>query len=683
MRYPKLPASILRSREISALDGGLAAEGAMNAGDGRLEESENFWWKDGALRSRPGLAVTAGTVREEAPPVRYVVYGGTDESAGSPRKCVVLSWRGEEAVTVTAELITLSADGEETASTVRQYAEEELAFAFFSESGAGSGPGVKEDGALLFFRKRTGGGGFLILAEPLDPEDGWTDVTEQAHVPVLLFGGTGCETPEGDPGGFALEEENLLTPRFHAQYTSGNHPYYRLPKSGLDEAAATVTLRTDEGGTYTYVVAAGSDLSPAAGPYRVHLDREAGVFYFCAAAGDAGTPVLLGNSSVMNNIEATASKDNAAEREPLLGMTACIWFGGWQGVYSGNRLFVGGNPEAPNRMYWSESRLPLYFPRSNYSLVGGAEQAITAFSCLRDALVIFKEREVYRAVRETLEDPVSGREDDLFPRSLLSPTVGCDCPRTIRLCGDRLVWADSAGEVYCLREADAFSGETVIRLTGSIASRLALHAGEELKRAFALRYAGYYLLAVGRDAYCLCTEDDAFRRVTSSGSLTGEALRWFYWDFGGRRLDAGTAAGEKGAFLCREEGSGAGQAQFLYAAALSGELDGRAGGGEERPVLCRLRTAELGLEPVQRQKNLRRLWLTLESAGGTAVVYRTDRGDFADPQLLYTAPGRQEEIRRLSPSLTGVGTLRLILTCRGRTKIGRIVLEYTVGRGAG
>ena len=680
MQYPSLKVSALRTKEIPALDGGFAAEGAFGQAAGRLEECENFWWEDGALRSRPGLTAVPGTDDGMAAPVRQEIYGGTDEAAGARRKFVVLSYRGSDSVTVTAELVTLGADGEKTVSQVREYDPQALAFAFFSETGA-SGQGVRDNGALLFFRKAGETGGFLLLAEPEDPEDDWVDAGSRVYVPLLLSGGTGCDTPSGSSGGYELEEENLLTPRFRAQYTSGEHPYYRLPKSGLDDTAVTVSLLTPEGAALSFTVAAEASVSPASGSYRVHLDRSTGTFYFCAATGSADTPVILGDSSVMNNITVTAAKDNAQERAVLLGMSACIWYGGERGMYSGSRLFAGGNPAYPNRVAWSENQNPLYFPRLNYTQVGDASQPVAAFACLQDALIVFKPGEVYRLTAQTAEDPVSGGTIDIFPVSLIYPGAGCDCPRTIRLCSDRLVWADSRGEVYALKDADEYSNASVARLTRNIASRLAEKAGEAMKQAFALDYAGYYLLIVGREAYALSYVDSAFFQM-SSGGRTGEELRWFRWDFGGkRRLDAGVADKTRAALLCREDSGGSPAGRLRYAAVLAGDSDSSPE-GEAEPVSCRLWTVELGLAPLERRKSLRRLYWWLESEHGASVIYGTDQGDYPDPQRLCTPPGGGLQARSLSPSLTGIVSLRLGLASRGRTAVGRLILRYTAGRGA-
>ncbi len=684
MRYPSLMGSTVRTKEIPALDGGLLAEGAMVEDGSRLERCVNFWWKDGALRNRPGLSIREDTLRWATPPVRYAVYGGTDEAVGSHRKFVVLSWQGTENAQVTVELVKLSPDGEESVSLVRQYTDGAATFAFFSESG-GSGDGVRENGALLFFREETTEYGFRVLAEPEDREDSWVDVTGQVTVPVILWGGTGCETPDGTSGGVELEEENLLTPWFQAQYTSGDFPYYRLPKTGLDDKAVTVTLLTNEGDTLYFTVAAGTDLSPASGLYRVHLDRVGGTFYFCAATGAGETPVILGDSYRMNNITVKASKDNMEQRKILLGMKACIWFGGWQGLYSGNRLFIGGNPECGNRVYWSESRNPLYFPPSNFALVGGDTQSVTALAYLRDELIIFKSNEVYSAARTVLENPLTGREKEHFPPSLLSPLEGCDCPRTIRLCNDRLLWADSRGEVYCLKEADAYSNASVLRLGYNIASHLAAYKGETLRQAFAMDYAGRYLLVIGREAYGLDYTDSAFIRLVSSEGRTGEELRWFVWDFGeGRQIDAGVASQTAGAFLCRETPAQGESEQPFYTAAFDGDEDGWAGGDlPVAPVCCSLRTAMIGWEPMERRKTLRRLYVMMENPRGAAITYLTDRGEFTDPQILYSPEGAGETVQKLSPSLTGITTLRLGLECRGKTAVERLILHYTTERGAG
>ena len=116
---------------------------------------------------------------------------------------------------------------------------------------------------------------------------------------------------------------------------------------------------------------------------------------------------------------------------------------------------------------------------------------------------------------------------------------------------------------------------------------------------------------------------------------------------------------------------------------MDGDTDGTAQSGAETPVPCLIESVPLTLEPKERRKNLRRLFLWMENTREAGVVYRTDREDFRDPQQLPASGAKGGRIHRLSPSLTRVESLRLRLECRGETAVGGMVIQYTAGRGAG
>ena len=102
-------------------------------------------------------------------------------------------------------------------------------------------------------------------------------------------------------------------------------------------------------------------------------------------------------------------------------------------------------------MHWSDLNNPLYFPENNFSTVGDGSQKITAFGKQNDMLIIFKEHEIYytnyASNNFTAEEVMSGAIIDVasssatFPLTQIHSLIGCDCPNTIRLCANRLVWA--------------------------------------------------------------------------------------------------------------------------------------------------------------------------------------------------------------------------------------------------
>ena len=120
-------------------------------------------------------------------------------------------------------------------------------------------------------------------------------------------------------------------------------------------------------------------------------------------------------------------------------------------------------------------------------------------------LVVFKEREVYATqytvgATVTAEGLLSGEVTDteavsaVFPLSQVHAGVGCDIPKSLCLCGDRLVWTCQNGRVYALFTGGAYGVRSVREISKPIATSLAEHTAEELASASAACYQGHYLV---------------------------------------------------------------------------------------------------------------------------------------------------------------------------------------------
>ena len=711
MKYPMLPASAARRISIPALDGGVNGGNAAGRKNNQLADCENLWWQGGALRSRPGLAVRPETATAEALPDQYEVYGGTDDALGRDgticRKFVVITGESSSPQISKATLHTLFPDGRETKETIFTYPEGQYRFAFLADSGAGNWEGVQADGAIAFFLQTASVPKPKILAEPAEAGAAWVDVTERAYLPLIMLNGKSSSQKGGSAGGTVFEGANLLNPQFRALFTSGDGAYYCLPQKELDDTAVTVSLTLANGQTLRYTIPAGETASEAVSSYKACIDRTEGALYFVSSS-QTSTPTALGDMGRLNNIEVVAAKTDAVRTRRLLRMRFGTWFGGGSSLYSGTRLFAAGNGESPGTVHWSGVNNPLYFPMYCSCTVGNAAQPVTAFARLREKLVIFKEHELYSVVYEqgsySTEDLQNGTVIDVttaaaaFPVSLLHPSAGCDCPRTIRLCENRLLWADSQGEVYCLSEANAFSDSTIRRLSQNVKPWLSQRTGAEKKTALAVDYAGRYILIAGGGAYCLNYTDDAFHRLVSSayGDKSGASLTWYVWNLGEAVLDGSVSNGTSAAFLCRKSGADESGGTFLirYASHFAGTRDGvvkrKTDGTPElsdTSVHCRLETGLYSLDPQEKRKTIRQMYLTLEGGSEITVAYRTDRDKVSDPQIVSTDISDGSEtgrafVHRFSSSLHGVRNWGLCLEGNGPMAVGGITVRYTLDSGA-
>ena len=117
-------------------------------------------------------------------------------------------------------------------------------------------------------------------------------------------------------------------------------------------------------------------------------------------AVDISNVAKLSDSSwTLDNVmmEITAPCD-PAKSEKVFDMTECTWFGGASaGINGGTRLFLGGNTSKGEEslVLYSGLNEPLYFSENCYMYVGDKQGGVTGFGKQSDMLVVFKESETY------------------------------------------------------------------------------------------------------------------------------------------------------------------------------------------------------------------------------------------------------------------------------------------------
>ncbi len=247
---------------------------------------------------------------------------------------------------------------------------------------------------------------------------------------------------------------------------------------------------------------------------------------------------------LLNNMEIIAPCSND-DKNPLkvMAMTRCTWFGGDSaGINGGTRLFLGGNTEEPNLVVWSDLNKPLYFPENNYFYVGEPSSRVTAFGKQSDMLVIFKDNETYftqynRNTNITDDNLIDQSVIDYvgssvyFPLTLINANIGCDCPDTVQLCRNRLVWAGSDGKIYTLVSNNQYSERNIFEIGEMIHRKLC--EDKALKKAHSTDWNGYYLLQSGNRVYVLDYNSYGYQYVSSYSKTEDANLRipWYYWEF--------------------------------------------------------------------------------------------------------------------------------------------------------
>lgn len=499
MQFAQMSGGTRYAKEVLWLNGGLNTwEPPSLLDDRALPDCENVYWKQGALRTRPAVCMTAETF-DTAPIV------ATFETADGEYQCVrttahlLVYYKG--ALIVKEENIAHIA--------ARQHA-------FFAEG---------KGGTVLMFLSWTyeGQEGREVWEITLDEGNATLRQVRDMYEPTVFINGRGAADRVTAGTVTMAEGFNLLGNRYRGFWTTdGESTWFRPPfKAGRGRVTAEYT-HTD-GNVYTFTTSLyGADglngtvyseaqTLPDVGEVCLCVGLLGGECAFCDPT--TKTPVALPEVGFSNNLLVSGVHTHE-HAEAVFSMSFSTWFGGASdGLGSGTRLFLGGHQTDCHIVRYSDVDEPLYFPENNFIYVGDPSQAVTAFGKQNGVLVVFKERElfgceyVYKGTDETAF--VNGETVDLtatayFPLSQLHAAVGCDLPHTVRLCGNRLVWAHSNGEVYTLSSLSAWSEKAVRCLSRTVEPSL------RGKRAdAAVLYHGYYLLLFGEEVYLFDYTDTA------------------------------------------------------------------------------------------------------------------------------------------------------------------------------
>lgn len=504
-------------------DGGLnLAAQPDGIGDGECAELLNFWHDGRELTLRPGVCegpavgygkvldvfprdgrrlllkriVKNGAVREE----KYGVYIATERA--------VLSFDGSRVERLPAYLAC------EGGQWVRCY--DDFAFGrcvlmpsggmtLTGTDGAGAAWEAKGDGVFLF-----GTGLFLTLAPQLFVDDSHfpnvymtADYCASYRLPYVPTVATGC-TPAG--AGAAGEARNFLTPAVSQSFTTDTaSTVYHLYDAAIDDDTVTALYTPASGSALTFTLEAGVTTAKAGG-ITVTLDRGAGTLQFSAALAAAAS---LG---LRNNLTVTYCKTVRA-RCPVFYCTAGAWFGGSaQGIYGGNRVFLAGDPERPNAVYYSAADDPSYFPENAVLTVGDPTDPIAAFGRQFDILAVLKQNSLYSVARDGSGDAFLVRE--------VHQGCGCDMPGSVQLIDNALVWGNSAGGLCRLESTRIKDERAVQKISAPVDALLLGQDAGALCDASSIDTGEAYLLLVGSSAYLW--------RYASQGQ-TQQQKAFYYW----------------------------------------------------------------------------------------------------------------------------------------------------------
>lgn len=240
--------------------------------------------------------------------------------------------------------------------------------------------------------------------------------------------------------------------------------------------------------------------------------------YIELCGSDGKAAVLNSDNYAKNNVEITAPWD-ARQKNVVLGATRC------KKVSSGGkeRVVMFSNAAYGYESAISYSEGTLYFPKTNYKMLGRAHESVTAVQGVGDDLTVFKEREIFE---------FNCNANGKFTVRQVSDIIGCDCPDTIELCANRLVWLCSDGRVYTLLHRTSFDERVVVPISDSITPVLKSFACKELKSAHSVDWQDKYVLQIGNKMLLLYYNSYGYKKAGDVNKLRSEleAIPWFIWE---------------------------------------------------------------------------------------------------------------------------------------------------------
>ena len=725
MRIPKMPKSNQYRVSVPALNGGVNLNDAPNlVEDNQLTAVLNMWWKDQALRTRAGLATTVERsfhiqTSGMGDSLTYKVY--------SPVR-VYRDGKPEDYVCCSCEFETSRANH---------------VFHFYRFNESGSATHVS---SLTFLDYEDGDpyatGMFMFAANPTADGIGLYAVfnsgdiysmnknfelqkidKSEIYAPLVVVNAVGVDDTGSPPvvSGTQFEGYNLLSGAFRTAFTTdGKAHEFKLPLDNLTmnngESPAVEYTGTD--GTVTrwesfsntmFYAQASAEIGGET--VTVKLYRRSGIIEFSTGVD---TPYPL-PGSISNNLIVTAWKTDPEATKKIANMQFATWFGGDRsGINGGTRLFVSGNPDHPNLVHWSDINNPLYFPENNYAYIGESSQKVTGFGKQTDILVIFKEHEIYSAEyvsgnTYTAQDVIDGKVVDVtanaavFPITPINSGIGCDCPNTIQLCNNRLIWATSDGAVYGLMAANQASERNVRKLSAMIESRLKAEDRYLLKSALSCDVDGHYMLFVWNRVYLLDYMDGVFQYYAtySDERKAQRNMSWYCWEFPKECTPA--AVMPKGdrlsAFCIRNypytDSSGMPKKALFGAAYLldgerdcvfhpsgpafeTGEFDISV---EEREIQSCFQTKVFDFGSQERKKKIHRLHMNMADTSNARITvsYVTEKGTMDDVYELSMSGTGAMVGRMLTPGVSRVCRFGVLVSSAGAIGVDGLVIRYEIG----
>ena len=325
--------------------------------------------------------------------------------------------------------------------------------------------------------------------------DSYVATAPDAYIPTILV----SRNPDG--GGTVLEPINMLSAgRRESFLGKASVTNYQLSTNGLDATAVTVQ-KMNSGGSFD-TMTEGNGFS---------VNRTTGVVTFTTAPG--ASPVTGEDNVVITYYKTVA--DYADKINRCRVMTAY----GVNGAR--DRLFVAGDPQFPNRDYYSQLNDPTYFGDKWYSVLGQSNAAIMGYSIVNDQLAAHKDH-------EDDDTNIFLRRGTLMDGEAAFPLSG-----SYQGSGAVSMWAFGVleteplfvtnGDIMAVTPSDVL-GERYAQGRGYYLRGVL--DGKDLSDACATVHGRFYVLSVGNELYLLDGAQAVYEKNTPYATRQYEVYYW-------------------------------------------------------------------------------------------------------------------------------------------------------------
>ncbi len=692
MIYPTLNEKGTKKYIINALNGGLSlASDSDRIPNNSLSECVNMWYSRGRLKTRPGISPCGEplefissyeTVKDGLNITDTVYY----KNGKRHNIAYFISEDGFSFVKLYFYLIDSSGQGTAIGEMIFNRISSDSFYVpqniFFAVGNPTLGSGI-----YAFITRKSGQNEQYNIYEASSDLKEWLDCRDNYYVPVLYINGLGTRYSEARelytlsyPTPQFPEQRNMLTGWFKAYFTSdGVSSVFNMPISNIDSGTAVICRIYSDSKSYTeWIVPINSDYNTksfAGVDITLRCDRKAGVISFFHGDTPYGIPILPYCSS--NNIVIRACKQTPFGLEKVVSSK--------KSVIHNSRLFVGSNTKSPNEIYSARLSNPLYFPINAKAIAGDSTSEITALGVGSNKLIVFKGGECYHINMNSGKTNnkivlIDSTEDigatDMLESVVISRDIGCDCPDTVAQCGNRLVWADSSGQVYMLANTTYGKENNIYKLSLPLKNAISDLGADVLKKAFAVVHCGYYMLFAGDSIYLMYHRVKSFGYSAqySDNANPQEMIAWYYWKLpAGITAYSGVTVGEECILGAVDDNS-----LWCYCAKLNGGADSVITGDRYgwtqsvTDIVASFATAAFHFDAPESTKRVERVAISADLPHGAKITFYDGKLD-TSRMLLSIKNGVVEQFG-IKPSRT----LKISLKGTGGMSVSSISFKYRV-----